>query len=142
MLRLRILAVLALCGIGAIHLYLVLELPYSRQPTIHPLFIMTVVAAFAFAALFGARPHWTVGLLAAGFAFSTMGGYVLTLVLPAGLFNFQEPGISYSGALSIVCEAVAGLSLLAWVAFDRGRRGVSVTPAQVPSRAAPGPGRA
>jgi hypothetical protein len=137
-LPLRVLAALALCGIGAIHLYLVRELPYSMQPTIHPLFIMTVAAALAFAAVFAVRPHWTVGLLAAGFAFSTMGGYVLTLVLPAGLFNFQEPGISYSGALSILCEAVAGLALLGWVVLDRQHRGALVAPAPVPSRAAPG----
>ena len=134
--RLRILAVLALAGIGVIHLYLVLKVPYSKQPTIHPLFILTVVAALVFAVLFAVRPHWTVALLAAGFSFSVMGGYVLTLVLPMGLFKFQEPGVYYSGGLSILCEAVAGFTLLAWVALDRRHRGASLVPGRASSRSA------
>lgn len=127
------LGVLALAGTGAVHLYLYLDghLPgngvgYRQIQTVGPLFLLTVVVAgvlaLAVAALAGAgrrAPRALASLVAlagAAFSASVLGGYVLTLLLPKGLFQFSEPGVSYSGALSIAAEVVGALALVALAA--------------------------
>lgn len=120
---LRWAAVGGLLVIGAVHLNLYAGESYDRIPTIGWLFLLTVVSAWALAAVMAVRPHLLTALLSAGFALSVLGGYVLTLLLPAGLFSFKEPGISYSGGLSIVAEGcVAITSSLLIRGGDRARR--------------------
>jgi hypothetical protein len=50
------------------------------------------------------------------FAAGVLGGYLLTLWLPMGLFKFKEPDVSTSGVIAIVVEVgvmvVAGLTAL------------------------------
>ena len=122
MARLRVVAVLALVGIGAVHLNLYARQNYRYIPTIGALFLFTVIVAFVLAAALAVRAHWTLAVIGAGFALSTLAGYVWSLTDSAGLFEFHEPGISYSGAASIALEAIAGLALLAWVGLDRRHR--------------------
>ncbi|MHB8438201.1 MAG: hypothetical protein ACYDD4_03455 [Acidimicrobiales bacterium] len=118
---------MGLLVIGAVHLNLYAGEGYSHIPTIGWLFLLTVITAFVLAAGSSLSSHALVGLSSAGFALSVLGGYLLTLFLPAGLFSFKEPGVSYSGVLSIVAEVVvAGAGILgAWVA--RGRPGTAPT---------------
>ncbi|MGH9101711.1 MAG: hypothetical protein ACRDYD_01810 [Acidimicrobiales bacterium] len=113
---LRVVAVTSLLGMGAVHLYLYLGQGYRHIPTVGSLFLFTVVFAFALGGIFAIRPHWILGLIGAGFAFSTLGAYVLTLVLPHGLFQFSELGVSAAGGVSIAFEVIGGLALLSWPA--------------------------
>jgi len=102
---------------GAIHLDLYLT-GYSSLSVIGPLFLLQVIAAFGLAVavlVLGGRP---VGRLAAaagaGFAVSTLVGYLLTVWV--GLFGFREvrttPGI-VAGVIEIA--AFAALAVLAVV---------------------------
>ncbi|MGH9077822.1 MAG: hypothetical protein ACRDY0_10295 [Acidimicrobiales bacterium] len=116
LLPLRVLAVAALAGVGADHLYLLGKLPYSMQPEIHPLFIATVATAFAFALLSAVALRWWIAVLAAAFAFSTLGGYVLAIELPKGIFSFRDV-VNTPGVVAIVAESVAGVALLAWTSI-------------------------
>lgn len=111
--RLRVVAAAGLAGIGGVHLNLYAGEGYRAIPTIGPLFLFTVVAAFALAVGVAVSGHWALAAGAAMFSFATLGGYLLSLLLPRGIFGFTEPGVSYSGALSIAFEVVAGSALLA-----------------------------
>lgn len=112
-------ALLLLCG--GVHLYLYAGEQYHEIPTVGPLFIMTgvVAAVFAVAVVVVRRP--LLDLAAAGFALSVLGGYLLTLYLPNGLFLFKEPGVSYSGGLAIFSEVGAAAVLVgtAWLGRRR-----------------------
>src|SRR6202047_2381614 len=72
---------------GAIHLDLYLT-GYRTIPTIGPLFLLQVIAAFVLAAAILVTGNWLVDLAGAGFAVSTLGGYLLSLWV--GLFGFTE----------------------------------------------------
>jgi hypothetical protein len=112
-------ALLLLCG--GVHLYLYAGEEYHEIPTVGPLFVMTGVVAVvaALGAVVVRRP--LVDLFGAGFALSVLGGYLLTLYLPNGLFLFKEPGVSYSGGLAIFSEVGAAAALLtaAWLGARR-----------------------
>ena len=72
---------------GAIHLDLYLT-GYNSIPTIGPLFLLQIIAAFVLAIaipLTGYRLAYAAG---AGFAIGTLGGYLLSLKV--GLFGFTE----------------------------------------------------
>lgn len=112
---LRGLGILGLLGIGAAHLELWLGY-YHMIPTIGPLFLFVVVFSWALALVTAVRPYALVAVVAAGFALATLGGYVLALVLPQGIFLFTEPYISYAGGVAIASEFIGGLALLAWAA--------------------------
>lgn len=109
-------ALLLLCA--GVHLYLYAGEQYHEIPTVGPLFVMTGVVAtvLAVAAVTVRRP--LVDLAGAAFGLSVLGGYLLTLYLPNGLFLFKEPGISYSGGLAIFSEVGAAVALVvaAWLA--------------------------
>jgi len=72
---------------GAIHLDLYLT-GYRTIPTIGPLFLLQVIAAFALAAAILVTGSWLAEAAGAGFALSTLGGYLLSLWV--GLFGFTE----------------------------------------------------
>src|SRR5580658_7944150 len=76
-----------LVAAGAIHLDLYLT-GYRTIPTIGPLFLLQVIAAFVLAAAVLVTGNWLVDLAGAGFAVSTLGGYLLSLWV--GLFGFTE----------------------------------------------------
>ena len=76
-----------LIAAGAIHLDLYVT-GYNSIPTIGPLFLLQIIAAFLLAAaipLTGLRLAYAAG---AGFGLATLGGYLLSL--EAGLFGFTE----------------------------------------------------
>ncbi len=72
---------------GAIHLDLYLT-GYRTIPTIGPLFLLQVIAAFALAVAIPVTGSWIAAAAGAGFALSTLGGYLLSLWV--GLFGFTE----------------------------------------------------
>jgi predicted lipoprotein with Yx(FWY)xxD motif len=72
---------------GAIHLDLYLT-GYRTIPTIGWLFLLQVIAAFALAAAILVTGNWLAEAAGAGFALSTLGGYLLSLWV--GLFGFTE----------------------------------------------------
>jgi predicted lipoprotein with Yx(FWY)xxD motif len=72
---------------GAIHLDLYLT-GYRTIPTIGPLFLLQVIAAFVLAAGILVTGNWLVEAAGAGFAVSVLGGYLLSLWV--GLFGFTE----------------------------------------------------
>jgi len=72
---------------GAIHLDLYLT-GYRSIPTIGPLFLLQVIAAFALAVAIPVTGSWLAAAAGALFAISTLGGYLLSLWV--GLFGFTE----------------------------------------------------
>jgi predicted lipoprotein with Yx(FWY)xxD motif len=72
---------------GAIHLDLYLT-GYRTIPTIGPLFLLQVIAAFVLAVAIPLTGSWLAAAVGAGFAVSTLGGYLLSLWV--GLFGFTE----------------------------------------------------
>jgi len=72
---------------GAIHLDLYLT-GYRTIPTIGPLFLLQVIAAFALAVAIPVTGSWLAAAAGALFAISTLGGYLLSLWV--GLFGFTE----------------------------------------------------
>jgi predicted lipoprotein with Yx(FWY)xxD motif len=109
---------------GAIHLDLYLT-GYRTIPTIGPLFLLQVIAAFVLAVAIPVTGSWLAAAAGAGFAISTLGGYLLSLWV--GLFGFTEvrttagivAGIIDVAAFAILAVAAApGLPYLK----DLGRR--------------------
>lgn len=47
---------------------------------------------FVLAAAVAVRLDWTIAVIGAGFSFATLAGYVYSLVVTNGLFQFHEPG--------------------------------------------------
>ena len=72
---------------GAIHLDLYVT-GYRTIPTIGPLFLLQVIAAFVLAAAILVTGNWLVEAAGALFAVSVLGGYLLSLWV--GLFGFTE----------------------------------------------------
>jgi hypothetical protein len=106
-----------LIAAGAIHLDLYLT-GYNSIPTIGPLFLLQVIAAFLLAAaipLTGLRLAYAAG---AAFAIGTLGGYLLSLKV--GLFGFTEVRTTAGIVAAIIevaafavlgCGAVSGLDI-------------------------------
>jgi plastocyanin len=84
---LRILGSGLLFATGAIHLDLFLT-GYRHIPTIGTLFLLQVISALVLALLILVLSRRMVALAGAGFALSTLGGYVLSLWI--GIFGFKE----------------------------------------------------
>src|ERR1700730_10922729 len=100
-----------LVAAGAIHLDLYLT-GYRTIPTIGPLFLLQVIAAFVLAAAVLVTGNWLVDLAGAGFAVSTLGGYLLSLWV--GLFGFTEVRTTAGIVAGIIdVAAFAALALAA-----------------------------
>jgi predicted lipoprotein with Yx(FWY)xxD motif len=72
---------------GAIHLDLYVT-GYDSIPTIGPLFLLQIIAAFLLAVVIPLTGHRLAYLAGAGFGLATLGGYLLSLKV--GLFGFTE----------------------------------------------------
>ena len=111
-LGLRLAGAALLIATGAIHLDLYLT-GYRHIPTIGWLFLLQVIAAFALAAAVLAIRSPLVAAAGAGFAISTLAGYLLSVTI--GLFNFTEvrttAGI-VAGVIEVAAFAVLGLLAL------------------------------
>jgi predicted lipoprotein with Yx(FWY)xxD motif len=106
---------------AAIHLDLYLT-GYQTIPTIGPLFLFQVVVAFALGGLLLVTPSRLAAAAGAGFALSTLGGYLLTVQF--GLFGFREVRTT-AGIVAGVIEvaAFAVLAVYAAVPSFAGQRG-------------------
>ncbi len=100
-----------LAATGGIHLDLYLT-GYRTIPTIGWLFLLQVIAAFALALAVGVTGSRLAAAAGAGFALSTLGGYLLSIWI--GLFGFKEVHTT-TGLTAGVIEvaAFAALALLA-----------------------------
>jgi predicted lipoprotein with Yx(FWY)xxD motif len=125
---LRITGAGLLAATAAIHLDLYLT-GFRNIPTIGWLFLLQVIAGFVLAAAVLATGNPVVAALGAGFAVSTLGGYLLSIWV--GLFGFTEVRTT-AGIVAGIIE-VAAFAVLALLA---------VTPAPAGSRAGPGQGLA
>ena len=109
---------------GAIHLDLYLT-GYRTIPTIGWLFLLQVIAAFALAVVIPLTGNWLAAAAGAGFAVSTLGGYLLSLRF--GLFGFTEvrttAGI-VAGVIDVAAFAVLAIAAAPGLprALDPGRR--------------------
>jgi len=111
----RVIGAGLLVATGAIHLDLYLT-GYRTIPTIGWLFLMQIITAFGLGLIvlaFGSRLASAGG---AGFAVTTLGGYLLSLRV--GLFGFREVRTS-AGILAGVIE-VGAFAALAWSALSPG----------------------
>jgi predicted lipoprotein with Yx(FWY)xxD motif len=97
----------SLVALGAIHLDLYLT-GYRTIPTIGPLFLLQVIAAFVLAAAILVTGNWLIDALGAGFAVSTLGGYLLSLWF--GLFGFTEVRTT-AGIVSGILDVAAFAAL-------------------------------
>jgi plastocyanin len=104
---LRLLGAGLLVATAAIHLDLYLT-GYRHIPTIGVLFLLQVIAAFLLALLVLVLPRPAVALAGAGFAASTLGGYILSLWI--GLFGFNEVRTT-AGVVAGVVEVAAFIAL-------------------------------
>ncbi len=105
----RLAAMSSLLVIAAVHLNLYFREEYKEIPTVGWLFLLTGISCVLLAVAVLVRPWWLIEASAALFSLGVLGGYLLTLLLPEGLFSFKEPSVSYSGAVSIAAEAAVVL---------------------------------
>ncbi|HET7013358.1 MAG TPA: hypothetical protein VFI65_05590 [Streptosporangiaceae bacterium] len=110
-LGLRFLGAALLAVTAAIHLDLYLT-GYRTLPTIGPLFLFQVIAAFLLAAVVAATGNRLAAAAGAGFMIATLGGYLLTVWV--GLFGFKEVRTT-AGTVAAIIE-IAGFAVLAALA--------------------------
>jgi len=109
----RLLGAGLIVATGAVHLDLYLT-GYRTVPTIGWLFLLQIISAFGLAALVVVTSSRLVSAAAAGFAASTLGGYVLSLWV--GLFGFKEVRTTagvVAGLIEVSAFAVLGLLAVA-----------------------------
>ena len=111
-LGLRVVGAGLLAATGAIHLDLYLT-GFRHIPTIGPLFLLQVIAAFGLAVLVLVPGGRLFAALGAGFAAATLGGYLLSIWF--GLFGFKEVRTT-AGIVAGLIE-VAAFTVLATVAL-------------------------
>ncbi len=110
-LLLRIIGAGLLIATAAIHLDLYLT-GYRTIPTIGWLFLLQVIVAFALGLLVLVTRSRLVAAAGAGFALSTLGGYLLTVQF--GLFGFREVRTT-AGIVAGIIEVLA-FAVLAYLA--------------------------
>jgi predicted lipoprotein with Yx(FWY)xxD motif len=105
---------------GSIHLDLYLT-GYNSIPTIGPLFLLQIIAAYVLAIAIPLTGHRLAYAAGAGFAIGTLGGYLLSLKV--GLFGFTEvrttAGI-VTAIIDVAAFAVLGCGMVS--GLDMGRR--------------------
>jgi predicted lipoprotein with Yx(FWY)xxD motif len=107
-----------LAAAGAIHLDLYLT-GYRSIPTIGWLFLLQVIVAFVLAIVVLVADSRLAAAAGAGFAVSTLGGYLLTVWI--GLFGFKEVRTTAGIAAGVI--EVAAFAVLAAFALMPGRAG-------------------
>jgi predicted lipoprotein with Yx(FWY)xxD motif len=130
-LGLRVAGAGLLAATGGIHLDLYLT-GYRSIPTIGWLFLLQVIAAFGLAAVVLVTGSRLAAAAGAGFALSTLGGYLLSVWI--GLFGFKEVRTT-AGIVAGVIE-VAAFAVLAVLAAIPATRPAAGAPSQPGSLAA------
>src|SRR5579872_820060 len=123
-----------LVATASIHLDLYLT-GYRTIPTIGWLFLLQVITGFLLGTAVLAVGNWLVAGVGAGFALSTLGGYLLSIWV--GLFGFKEVRTT-AGVVAGVIEVLA-FAILGWLSITTtpllsraaGRRGPSPALASV-----------
>jgi predicted lipoprotein with Yx(FWY)xxD motif len=100
-----------LIATGAIHLDLYLT-GYRSIPTIGWMFALQVLSAFGLAIAIACTTSWIVAAAGAGFAASTLAGYLLSVWV--GLFGFREVRTT-AGLVAGVIEVAAVIALTQYV---------------------------
>lgn len=118
---LRLSGAALLVATGAIHLDLYLT-GYRTLPTIGGLFLLQVVVAFGLGAIVLVSGSRLLAAAGAGFALSTLGGYLLTMWI--GLFGFREVRTT-AGIVAGVIEIGAFAALAALALTPRPQRAVA-----------------
>lgn len=105
--------------VAAVHLDLYFGAGYRFIPVIGWLFLLTSASALLLTLSVALRPRPVVVVVAGLFCVGVLGGYVLSLSLPDGIFQFRETTVSAAGYVSIVAES--GVAVLAglWLASAR-----------------------
>ena len=112
---------------GSIHLDLYLT-GYRSIPTIGWLFLLQIIAAFVLAIAILVTRNWLAAAAGAGFAASTLGGYLLSLKV--GLFGFTEVRTTAGIVAAIIdVAAFAALATAVILALNLGRRALAATAA-------------
>ena len=111
LMRWGITALLAVIGLVHLHLW---QDGYRTLPTIGPLFLVAVFSAGLIALLTSVQLNWITGVLAACFATGTLVANLASLLLPHGLFEFKEVGVSYSGGIAIASELAVVVLVGVW----------------------------
>lgn len=110
----------ALLGaVAAVHLDLYFDGGYRFIPVIGWLFLLTSAVALLLALAVALRPHPMLAAAAGVFCLGVLGGYVLSLVLPDGIFQFRETAVSAAGYVSIVAESGVAVLAALWVVSVR-----------------------
>jgi predicted lipoprotein with Yx(FWY)xxD motif len=112
---------------GAIHLDLYLT-GYRSIPTIGWLFLLQIIAAFGLAIAILVTRNWLAAAAGAGFAASTLGGYLLSLKV--GLFGFTEVRTTAGIVAGIIdVAAFAVLTVAVVMTLNLGARALRATAA-------------
>jgi hypothetical protein len=122
-----------------IHFILWHSVGYHSIPTIGDLFVLQSIAALVLGVLVIAIRRVWVAIGAIGFAASTMAGFLLTVLLPKGMFNFKESWLAPFAKQAFVIELAAIVLLLFAAAVSlAGSASTSRagTPAGIPSSGA------
>ena len=114
---LRIAGTGLLWATAGLHLDLYLT-GYRTIPTIGWLFLLQIIAALALGALFLVTGNRLVAAAGAGFALSTLGGYLLTVQF--GLFGFREVRTT-AGIVAGIIEVAAFAVLAVYAAWPASR---------------------
>ncbi len=110
---------------GSIHLDLYLT-GYRSIPTIGWLFLLQIIAAYALAIAIPVTRSWLAAAAGAGFAISTLGGYLLSLKV--GLFGFTEVRTAAGIVAAIIDVATfAVLATAVIIALNLGRQALAAT---------------
>ena len=110
---------------GSIHLDLYLT-GYRSIPTIGWLFLLQIIAAYALAIAIPVTRSWLAAAAGAGFAISTLGGYLLSLKV--GLFGFTEVRTTAGIVAAIIdVAAFAVLATAVVIALNLGRQALAAT---------------
>jgi len=110
---------------GSIHLDLYLT-GYRSIPTIGWLFLLQIIAAYALAIAIPVTRSWLAAAAGAGFAISTLGGYLLSLKV--GLFGFTEVRTTAGIVAAIIdVAAFAVLATAVVTALNLGRQALAAT---------------
>jgi hypothetical protein len=111
--------------IGLVHLHLWQD-GYRTLPTIGPLFLVAAFSAGFIALATSVQLNWVTAGAAACIAVGTLVANLASLLLPHGLFEFKELGVSYSGTIAIASE-LGVVALFGIWAYRRPRAGRSST---------------
>jgi len=123
-LGLRVAGAGLLAATGGIHLDLYLT-GYRSIPTIGWLFLLQVIAAFGLAAVVLISGSRLAAAAGAGFALSTLGGYLLSVWI--GLFGFKEVRTT-AGIVAGVIEVAAFAALAVLAAVPQARQPAGSAP--------------